>query len=136
VVDLNKLSLLATVLTVVVFGCGRTELDPGFGTQNVMVGGGAGSGADGQPNLGVAGTGGALGAAGRSGAAGAGAGSAGTTGTIGGFNGTVQFCSSDLDCAAGTPRCCPVGAVKVCEPGPCVSNDEDGDDDSAEGHRR
>jgi hypothetical protein len=140
VVDVKKLNLLATMLTVVAFGCGRTELDSGFGTQNTTIGGAPDSGADATSGVGGRGTGGTLGAAGRSGAAGSGSGSAGTTGTTGtsgGFNGIVLFCSSDLDCSAGTPRCCPVGTVKVCEPGPCTTNgDDDNDDDSAEGHRR
>src|SRR5207244_285672 len=120
-------TLLATMLTAFALGCGRTELDGGFGTQNATVGGAAGTGVDTTP--GVGGAGGLLGAAGRSGAAGSGSGNAATTGTSGGFNGTLRFCRSDLDCVAGTPRCCPVGAVKVCEPGPCVGNDEDNDDD-------
>jgi hypothetical protein len=143
VADVNKLNLLAIMLTVVAFACGRTELDSGFGTQNTTVAGAPDSGAGATANVGGRGTGGTLGAAGRSGAggrsgaAGSGSGSVGTTGTVGGFNGTIRFCSSDLDCGAGTPLCCPVGAVKVCEPGPCASNgDSDNDDDSAEGHRR
>jgi hypothetical protein len=131
----KKLSLAVLLLAVVAFECGRTELDDGFGTQNVTIA--ANSGADVISGVGGQGAGGTLGTAGRPGAAGSASASTGTTGTMGGFNGVIQFCSSDLDCGAGTPRCCPVGAVKVCEPGPCTSNgDSDNDDDSAEGHRR
>lgn len=141
---MNKLNLLAIVLAVVALGCGRTGLDDGFGTPTTTILGAPGSGADVTPGVAGRGTGGTLGAAGRSGAAGAGSGSTGSTGntgntgntgTIGGFNGTIRFCSSDLDCVAGIPRCCPVGVVKVCEPGPCASNEDD-DDDKDEGHRR
>jgi hypothetical protein len=134
VVDPGKLNLLAIVLTVVALGCGRTGLDDGFGIPNTPIGVAPDSGAS--ATAGVGGHGGTLGAGGHSAAAGSGSASTGNTETVGGFNGTIRFCSSDLDCVASAPRCCPVGVVKVCEPPPCASNDEDNDDDSTEGHRR
>jgi hypothetical protein len=128
---MKRLSLLAIAVAVGIVGCGRTGIDDSaFATQSVTVGDAPDSGIDA-----AAGTGG-RGAAGATGAAGAAGHAAPTTATIGGFDGTLHFCATNLDCPAGTPLCCAAGAVKVCEPGPvCASTDEDGDNDQQEHHR-
>jgi hypothetical protein len=131
---MTKLRLVPLVLAFLACGCGRTGLDGPFGTQtiNAEVTPDASTGAP--PNLGGLGGAGNAGSAGRSGTAGATG--QGATGTTGGFGGALQFCKTDLDCSAGAPRCCAAGAVMVCEPGPCVTADEDGDNDHESGSRR
>jgi hypothetical protein len=136
---MDWLRFLPLALAVVACGCGRTGIDDAFGTTtiNAEVAPDASTGAvPGSGGLGGAGSPGSAGRSGTAGAAGAsGPGATGTTGTTGGFGGALQFCKTDLDCAAAAPRCCAVGAVMVCEPGPCVTPDEDGDSDRDTGHR-
>src|SRR5690349_2380504 len=115
------MKILVIVSIMVACGCGRSELDGPFATQNIAVVGAPDASASGVPNVTGLGNAGNPGSAGHSGTAGAsGAATPGATGTTGGFGGALQFCKTDVDCSAGTPRCCSVGAVMVCEPGPCV----------------
>jgi hypothetical protein len=133
---MNSVRLLPIGLALLACGCGRSELDGPFAPQNVYVTVAPDAGTGTLPDLAAGGRAGNSGAAGRPGAAGAG-GAAGPpgNGTVGGFGGALRFCKTDLDCGAGTPRCCSAGAVMVCEPGPCVTaGDEDGDNDSDHDH--
>jgi hypothetical protein len=133
---MNRLRLFPLVLALVAFGCGRTGLDGPFEIQSVNVDLPPDASSGALPGSGGLGGAGSAGSAGHPGTAGAAATGQGSTGTTGGFGGALQFCKTDLDCGAGTPLCCAVGAVMVCEPGPCVSADEDGDNDQQEsGHR-
>jgi hypothetical protein len=131
--DMKRLKFFPLVLALVACGCGRTGLDGPFGvpTVNVEVAPDASTGSP--PGAGGLGGAGNPGSAGRSGTAGATG--QGATGTTGGFGGALQFCKTDLDCGPGAPVCCAVGAVMVCEPGPCVTGDEDGDNDHENGHK-